>query len=312
MDLAAYRQSNEAELSRAQTEGLRGVSGAAGTQTEETAATLIEVAEDTGRQVDARVHAIDAVRHQAFDEPLIIERLTRLLTADDDPTVRRAALGALREMSFRVTDFEPYQAAYWDALRALATDPDPVLRERAVEVLALQGDEYAQRLLVDGLNDPERSVVTPHKGVQFLGYDIHAEHYDLLHGLIERSDDKAVRHTALRLLAADSGAKDLYLKILRDKNEDAESRTIGAVALQSLAPEEFAPAAREIVLDDDDDDELRASCLTALSLEDRRGASPTFGEQVREVSSKAQSEALSRAAETYINTVGLDDDARNR
>ena len=39
----------------------------------------------------------------------------------------------------------------------------------------------------------------------------------------------------------------------------------GAVALQSLDPEEFERQARRIVLDDDEDDQLRALSLNALT-----------------------------------------------
>ena len=42
-------------------------------------------------------------------------------------------------------------------------------------------------------------------------------------------------------------------------------RSISAVSLQSLAPDQFEEMARRIVLDEGDDPRLRATCLNALT-----------------------------------------------
>ena len=67
--------------------------------------------------------------------------------------MRLAALAALQENSLRVAEFGPWAAAWTEALRGVATDEDRALRARALDILALEGDEYAQRLLTDGLRD---------------------------------------------------------------------------------------------------------------------------------------------------------------
>ena len=68
------------------------------------------------------------------------------------------------------------------------------------------------------------------------------------------------------VLAADdcvlAGALDRYDSPAL--GEDATARATAAVALQGLAPEEFAALARDVVHDDDDDDRVRATVITAL------------------------------------------------
>lgn len=217
---------------------------------------------DTG----ARVAAIDAARFDATAKPAVAAALLAVLrNAADDPVVRRAALGALQENSFRVAAFRPYANDYLGALRTIATDPDPTLRERAMEILALEKDGYVQRLLIDGLRDPAKALIAPERALQLIGFDVHAEYYDLLRDLVSGSDDESLRNAALRMLAADSESKDLFVGIVRNKAENAEARALSGMALNSLAPEEFTAVAQDIVLDRADDDDLRATLLTALS-----------------------------------------------
>ena len=97
------------------------------------------------------------------------------------------------------------------------------------------------------------------------GYDVHAEHYPLLRAIVENSMQPVLRRAALRLLAADSGSRALMRQIAIDKSEDKQARATAAVALQSLAPTEFAKVARRVVLDDDDDNDLRATVISALT-----------------------------------------------
>ena len=57
----------------------------------------------------------------------------------------------------------------------------------------------------------------------------------------------------------------LMRRIATDRGEDKYARATAAVALQSLAPKDFAKVARAVVLDDDDDDDVRASVISAIT-----------------------------------------------
>ncbi|HTI35740.1 MAG TPA: hypothetical protein VL422_18835 [Miltoncostaea sp.] len=221
---------------------------------------------DRSRPPGERVAAIAAASPGAVLRPELMDLFLGILRdRDDDPAVRLAALAALQENSFAVADFGPWAAAWTEVLRDVATDDDRALRTRALDLLALEGDEYAQRLLTDGLRDPRRALVPAAKALRMIGYDVHAEQYDLLRDLAANAKQKAVRNHALRLLAADASSKDMFARIAADRGEDATARATAAVALQGLAPEEFAALARDVVHDDDDDDRVRATVITALA-----------------------------------------------
>ncbi len=248
---------------------------------------------DPARPADERVAAIAAASPGAVARPGLIDLLLRILRdTQEDPAVRRAALSALQENSFAAAEFGPWAAPWTEALRDVATDDDRALRARALDILALEGDEYAQRLLTDGLRDPRRALVPPAKALRMIGYDVHAEQYELLRDLAANAKQKAVRNQALRLLAADGASKDMFARIAADRDEDATARATAAVALQGLAPDEFAALARDVVQDDDDDDRVRATVITALAHGPGDVDHPT-GEKVRAL---AEAPAPPRAA----------------
>ena len=225
---------------------------------------LVATMRDGSRSVAVRLAAIDAGSVIALARSSVMRALLALLAdVDEDPAVRSAALRALAQAAFSRAEFRRWEPDYRAALRAVATGDDDELRDAALERLALEGDEYAQRLLAEGLRDPSMALVAPARALQLLGHDVHAEHYPLLRDLVETSSTKAVRRTALRLLAADGDATDLFERIAADRSEDPVARSTSAVALQSLAPERFDDVARRI--DDGDDRRVRATFANAIA-----------------------------------------------
>jgi hypothetical protein len=254
---------------------------------------------DTRADTSARIAAIDTVRLDALSRPEVMRALITVLADQaDDARVRRAAQNALGELSFAVGDFAPYEADYRGALRIAATDPDPQLAEGALEVLALGHDEYAQRLLVQGLEDPSKAVVSRLRALQFLGYDLHAGHYPMLRRIVEEARDPEERIAALRLLAADSDAAAMLKRIVADRSEDVQARTASAIALNAQNPDAFASTARDIVLDPEEDDDLRAVCLTALTIVPEIAEGPDLAEAVMSTPIPPSAE-LERAAQLY-------------
>lgn len=218
---------------------------------------------------------------------------------DEDGEVRRAALSAIEANSFKTVQFRRYAADYHEALRIAATDQDAHLRTEALDILALSKDPYAQQLLVDGLRNPREALVRPVQAVRMLGYDVHAEHYALLREIVESSKQPTLRRAALRLLAADSGSRSLMRRIATDKSEDKTARTTAAVALQSLAPADFAEVARTVVLDDDEDNDLRATVISAMTHGPTRPGRDVT-RKVQEIDASPRgSRQLNRAARTF-------------
>lgn len=223
---------------------------------------------DPGVPTDARTAAIDSAGLDAITRPEVVNALIAVLAdTSDRPGVRRAALATLKQLSFAIGEFAPYEAEFRSALRVAATDSDPQLAETSLEVLALHRDDYAQQVVLAGLEDPSRAVVSRQRALRLLGHDLHAAQYPMLRDLVaEKATEPVERVTALRLLAADADSAPVFEQLVADRSEDTEVRATSAVALHNLDPARFAATAERVVLDPDDDDDLRAVCLTTLAV----------------------------------------------
>jgi len=289
MDVSQYRKRYEAELRKA----------AASRERERARAPA---------EADSSGARANAIRESALEQGVAPEKVADLLAtlrnAEEPLEVRTAALQALAALDFLGPLFGPFRADYKKALREVATDPQPELCESVLELLAIGKDEYAQKLLVRGLERPEEALVPDAKAIQFLSYDDHGAFAPLVRRVFERSTGTA-REEALRFLATDPRSQSLLTRVLKDKSETSNLRRISASGLQSLDPEAFERAARTIVADDDDYDEIRATSLAALAhgREARETqADPKLVETVQRLSETAQTPAMRSAIKRFLQS----------
>jgi HEAT repeat protein len=220
-----------------------------------------EVEEELARQKDSS----EAALASAAPEPTPQDLVQTLADKSESASARRAALQALQQLAFKVPQFAAIRPAFIEALRTVIDDPDTHLREQAVETLAQEKDEYVQRRLLEGLEHKEKKLVDDQKAIQFLGYDVHAEHYPILRKLAKDSPDAGTRREAVQALAADPQSSNLLYDIYDNKSEDDEVRSASASALMSVAPEKFEERAKQAVVDESDAENVRAASLTALT-----------------------------------------------
>ncbi len=213
-----------------------------------------------------RSAALQVISSAIDEQPDLIDTLLEVLRDTARPADDRlAVLDVLQQISFRMAAFPAKRPDYLATLRSIVDDPDAQLRQRAIGILAREKDEYVQRRLIDGLEGHSEALVPTEKAIQYLGYDIHAEHFPLLRRIVDQPPSNVARTEAVRLLAADPASTDLLATILSNKTESPDVRRISAIALQSAAPGRFEEQARRIVLDDDEDDQLQALSITALT-----------------------------------------------
>lgn len=226
----------------------------------------LSVATSARKSVKERVAAMAEVSPAVCKDDKNLQAMLNVLREKDQPVkVRLAALQALQAASFSVVAFESCRGDYIATLREIADDTDPELRQRVLGILAREKDGFAQKKLLEGLQNPEKALVPLEKALQLLSYDIHAEAYPIARAIVGKPPTATAKREALRLLAADATAAPMFEKILRDKDELAEIRQIAASALQALKPEKLRAHAREILLDTSEYDEIQATSLTALT-----------------------------------------------
>jgi len=226
----------------------------------------LSVAKDATKSVKQRVAALMQAPLAVCENEQNLEAVLKILRDQNEPIeVRLAALQTLQAASFSVVTFESCRNDYISALRDVAEDPDPELRQRVLGILAREKDGYAQQKLLDGLKDPSKALLKPEKALQLLGYDVHNEAYSVARDIVNKPPNPTAKREALRLLAADATATPIFEKVLRDKDEVSENRQISAAALQANAPDKLQQHAREILLDPKDYKEIQAVSLTALT-----------------------------------------------
>jgi len=230
------------------------------------AAKALSIGTSGKSSVPERVAALAQAPLSVCETDKNLEKALNVLRDQKEPiAVRLAALQAVQAASFSVVAFESCRGDYLAALREVATDPDAEMRQRALGMLAREQDGFAQKKLLEGLEDPAKALVPPEKALQLLGYDPHSEAYPVARKIVANPPNPEAKREALRLLSADAASAPLFEKILRDKNELKDIRQISAAALHALKPEKLQENAREMVLDKSEYPEIQATSLTALT-----------------------------------------------
>lgn len=227
---------------------------------------MMAIATSGGRGVKERVAALAEAPLAVCERDENLQALLKVLRDRNEPLeVRLATLQSLQAASFSVVAFEACRGDYIAALREVAQDPDPELRQRVLGLLAREKDGFAQQKLLEGLQNPDRALVPPEKALQLLSYDVHADAYAVAREVVRKPPNTAAKREALRLLGADATAAPIFEKILRDKGEATEIRQISAAALHALKPERLQAHARALLLDSSEPDDMHATSLTALT-----------------------------------------------
>ncbi|MDT4968647.1 MAG: hypothetical protein QOJ64_3384 [Acidobacteriota bacterium] len=224
------------------------------------------IATSPKKTVRERVAAMSLVPMSATESEEKPQAVLNVVRNTGEPLkVRLAALQSLAAASFSAEGFDSWRGDYIATLRAVAEDPELELRQRALGLLAREQDGFAQKKLLEGLQQPEKALLPPEKALQLLSYDVHAEAYAVARDIVEKPPNPDAKVEALRLLAADAKAAPLFEKLLRDKAETREVRQISASALQTLKPEKLQEHAREMLLDKSEFDDIQATSLTAIT-----------------------------------------------
>ncbi|MDT5061035.1 MAG: hypothetical protein QOH63_1494 [Acidobacteriota bacterium] len=224
------------------------------------------VATNERNTVKERVAALAEAPLAVCESDKHLQAVLDVLRNKEEPVeVRLAAMDTLATAAFSVIKFESCRTDYVATLREVAQDPNQEIRQSALDLLAGQKDGFAQKLLLEGLKDPEKALVPPEKALQLLSYDAHAESYAAARDIIAKPPSEDARREALRVLSADASSAPMFEKLLRDKDELREVRQISASALHALKPEKFQEHAKEMLLDKSEYADIQATSLTALS-----------------------------------------------
>lgn len=271
--------------------------------TAKSAKRALTIAKNTKKTAQQRVDALTKVTPTLHDEDNLLEVVSILADKSEPLEVRQAALSVMELASFSSPVFENCRGDYLAALRKVTKDANEDLRTSALGILASEGDGFAQKKLLAGLKDEKKALVPPDQALKLLSYNVHNEVYDVAREIIKKPPSDDAKYEALRVLAADAGSNKLFEKLLLDKKETRKVREICAVALQSMKPDKLYQHAKELVRDDSEDDNLRATCLTALSQFADVADDDDLVKQVQGLKQKAKSR-LKKSATQFLDRYG--------
>ena len=218
---------------------------------------------------------------------------------------RQAAMVDLNAAAFNVIEFAPFHAEFDQLMRELATDKSPTIRTQAIERLALQGDGFAQQLLIDGLDGKRKALVPAEKAAQLLGSDAHNAARPALRRLAENGTG-AEKIAAVRALSHDKSSTGLFEAIVTDRAHPLGMREAAAMSLKATSPARFAKIAEKLVLDPKENVDLRTVTLTAIAhTEDVRTrlSKAKFVKAIDDLASATSSESLSTSANQFTALV---------
>lgn len=216
---------------------------------------------------EIRVAAMRKIRNHIGREAELIELMVDMLKdSTENLAVREETYLTLKANTFSSPVLNADKSIFKNALRAVATDDNASLREPALETLAAEKDEYAQRLLIDGLSGEGQAYLPADKAIRYLSYDLHSDYYPVIFDVLQKSEDNSqIQIEATRVLGGYEKARSYIAKKLKDTKSSIQLRKICAATLNANDQEYFIEQAKEIIVNDQDDQEFRSFCLDALA-----------------------------------------------
>ncbi|WP_166922964.1 tyrosinase family protein [Flavobacterium poyangense] len=198
--------------------------------------------------------------------------LIRILTDLSEPAeLRKTVILQIRALTLEGPAFKQFRPIVIDGLRKVIRDKDKQIALEAIDLLAYQKDEWLQRVLIEGLENADKAIVSDETAVYYLSLDPH-NFLDLFRKVAEESSDEKAKIMAIHALSSDTSSADFLLSVFENKAESSEVREAAAHALDAQNPELLLAKSVEAFKDDEEQDhQLLTVLLSKLTLQDQDG-----------------------------------------
>lgn len=204
-------------------------------------------------------------------EEFIRDLISVLINTSEPDELRKVLLSEIRVLSLEGPAFKQFRSITIKGLRDLIRDKDKQIALEAIDLLAYQQDEWLQRELKEGLENPENAIVSDESAVYYLSLDPH-NYLDLFRKVAVDSNDEKAKTMAINALSSDTGSSDFLLSLFQNKMESSEVREASAHALEAQNPNLFLTRLVETFKDDEEQDHhLLTVLLSKLTLQDEDG-----------------------------------------
>ena len=274
---------------------------------------------NTDQPEEIRACAFSGISGLVFsEEDVMQDAINAIKEGEGNGKIALASVNAIQAAEISSPQlYGAHSASYKDALRIAIDHHNIDLRGSALEILAINKDEYVQRRLVESLEDPSKELIPPETAVQLLSYDLHANHFSVLRDVVKKAPNTIAKRESIRNLGFDEGSKDLLLGTLSDFNEDPETRHAAATALMCLNPQLSIETSKKIIIEEQGEHlgELKTALLNTLVFleEDTSDKSDNtlfkstndkidFEKKLVEIKSQSDFSKLNDMIDLYLNT----------
>lgn len=280
-------------------------------------AAAVRVARNPSEAPRLRALALARIPQAVAKDDALFTDLLRWVASPETPAeLHRAAVDVADALAFSSLAAHARRGELLDAFRALTRDPEPDLRRRAFARLSAEGDDFAQRQLLEGLKSPSRAPLPAADAVNLLGLRLPADAYPVLRELLFHPPDEATRLEVIRHLGGHPPSRPDLIRILQNPEESAQARQAALGALHANVPESLPEIVLPVLQDDRAADELRVFAIQAVRW--RRASRSlqlqgiaAFDAAVRDLARGARSEAVRRAAAEYLQATGAPAEPRS-
>jgi len=233
------------------------------------AAKILALTKDKSESLNERSSALKKIKPALFKNADYISQLIEILQDKSEPaTLKLDIIEMLVSVSFSNPAFNANLPQFKQALRQLMSDKDEALRQRAIELLAGYNDEQAQKILLDGLNDPAKARMPKDKAIQLLALDPKSGFETATRKFLHPDEKPEVQREAVNALASDAGSQEQIKKLFEDKKTDKHVRLSAMAALNAFDPKQFQASLKKSVMDTDEHPDIKVASLSALSFHD--------------------------------------------
>ncbi|MEM9022932.1 MAG: tyrosinase family protein [Bacteroidota bacterium] len=208
-----------------------------------------DLVKDINESEALRTVAMNLMPLQAEEE---LDDLLEVASNPNEPAGLRAnAIQHLRRSKRSSEFFVSRQPAFFELLRGMVAEEDAGLRMDAVEILASNGDEFVQRMLLNELQSDAPANIPKEQAVFFLSMDFHADHAPVLRKLLQEDSSSTIRAAAAIGLANDFDAQPLLKELVFNNEEAPEVRMASLNALHIQDAEQAVEAAVDMMASDE-------------------------------------------------------------
>lgn len=256
--------------------------------------------------------------HTEQDESLYKNVLDWVVDPNTPKLLRLQTLNTLGLLGFTPFGMQAVGDDIISTYRKLVNDNEIEYRRTAFNYLAVRGDDFAQQLLIQGLQNPQQSLLPSSESIAMLSFDIHGDHYPVIFKVMQETNEKATLIEAIRVLGNYAPARPEIIKYLNDQQEDREVRLSAMKTLNAFDQDNFARNVLPLIRNRNTPEEL---VIYAINAEKYRRKSnrvrnnkivsgqfvgDSFDQAVQQLNSNSESNSpVGKSANIYLRTLNL-------